>query len=74
MISEATGSPDNNMGAPLKGSALLHRIHSADASHDAGRGRRVEPLQFVADLHGELTSWRDHKTNRLTGPGCAIAL
>ena len=67
------GRADDDMRAALQRAALLHRVHAADAGHDAGAGRGIEPFEFLADLDGEFAGRGDDQAERLARPGRAVA-
>ena len=74
MVAKAARRSDDDVGAALQRAAFLHRVHPADAGDDAGSGVCVEPVEFLADLDGELAGRRDHQAERLAAPGHAVAL
>ena len=54
MIAKAARRADDDVHAAVERAAFLHRVHAADAGHDAGAGIGVEPLQFLADLDARV--------------------
>ncbi len=67
VVAQAAGRSDHHVGAGLQGAALGARVHAADAGRDPGAGVGEEPLQFPADLQGELAGGGDHEGQRRLG-------